>query len=184
MGGIGSGAKPKDISMYSPVRRVYLLAGRGYTVAEIVQETGLSERDVQRCLSISRHGRDRIEEREQRRQFVERALVTGLATGGTVVQIAKILGDTLPTTDKALRALRERYGAKTNAHLIAILLTSGDPPAVVPSPVVPPLPPAAAVVLPPSPALSLSGSVCPDCGGQLSFSEGCEKCQQCGYSRC
>lgn len=166
------GRSAVDLSPLSPTRRVFLLAGRGLSIADIVQETGLSERDVRGHLSIARHGRDMIAARDERRQFVERALVFGLATGSTVVQIAALLGDTLPMTDKALRTLRARHGAKTNAHLIAILLTGSDSER--------PDPAGAA----PSPVLSWSGSICPDCGGQLQETEGCERCHQCGYSRC
>ncbi|MCK5043944.1 ribonucleotide-diphosphate reductase subunit alpha, partial [Candidatus Pacearchaeota archaeon] len=29
-----------------------------------------------------------------------------------------------------------------------------------------------------------SGNLCPDCGALLIFSEGCEKCRECGFSKC
>lgn len=43
------------------------------------------------------------------------------------------------------------------------------------------------VVLPDNPGISKRrtvGGVCPDCGGTVEFSEGCKKCQFCGWSKC
>jgi hypothetical protein len=31
---------------------------------------------------------------------------------------------------------------------------------------------------------SISQGVCPDCGSTLFYTEGCVKCQSCGYSKC
>jgi ribonucleoside-diphosphate reductase alpha chain len=31
---------------------------------------------------------------------------------------------------------------------------------------------------------AMRASVCPDCGGELSFEGGCNICRSCGYSKC
>ena len=58
-----------------------------------------------------------------------------------------------------------------------------------PGPVAPPLPVVVPATASPSPSATLSPSqvrdLCPECDGPgLVFSEGCQHCELCGYSRC
>lgn len=70
---------------------------------------------------MSRMGRPARSEPDER----ELEIVSWIAGGASLDQIAKELELTLPTVKSALAVLRKRYGAHTSAHLISIAHVKG-----------------------------------------------------------
>jgi DNA-binding transcriptional ArsR family regulator len=97
------------------------LSREGLTAGEIAASLDIDDRTVRRYRAMARTDDEPLRRQERERLRLERALITGLSSGGTVLAIAAASGVPHRVLTYHLDQLKIRYGARTAAHLVAII---------------------------------------------------------------